>query len=147
MSGSVDVTDVLDKYFETLNIDKDDRMKRRRALSRAYQQRSFEIEHYWKRATYFWGFQIAIFAAFGFLWREITGPDDKSAEWLPVAALLTVLGVLTAVGNYLAARGSRFWQKNWEAHIDALEGDIEGHLHKTIWLHNGRASFSVSRLN
>jgi hypothetical protein len=42
------------------------------ALTRAYLLRDFEIEHYWKPATYFWAFQVAIFAAFGLLWREPT---------------------------------------------------------------------------
>jgi hypothetical protein len=139
------------KYLRTLNIEENDNVntvKLRRALHRAYELRTFEIEHYWKRATYFWGFQIAIFAAFGLLWRELAGSTSGSASvWNPVAILLGGLGVLTAVANLLSARGSRFWQKNWERHIDALEREVEGNLHKTIWLRGGKVSFSVSRLN
>jgi hypothetical protein len=133
-----------EKYFQTLKIGETETAKLRRALHRAYQLRTFEIEHYWKRATYFWGFQIVIFAAFGLLWREIS---DHNSNWLPVAVLLCGLGVLTAVSNLLSAKGSRFWQKNWERHIDALETCVEGNLHKTIWLREGKVSFSVSRLN
>jgi hypothetical protein len=129
------------RYFETLKAN--DLSKRKRALNRAYQLRTFEIEHYWKRATYFWGFQIAIFAAFGLLWK--TDYDSKSSSLITVA--LSGLGVLTAAANSLSARGSKFWQQNWERHIDMLEDDIEGRLHKTIWLPEGKISFSVSGTN
>ena len=115
-------------------------------MARAYELRTFEIEHYWKRATYFWGFQIAIFAAFGFLLREIS-TKGSSTGWHPVALALAGLGVLTAWASYLSARGSKFWQENWERHIDMLEDKIEGRLHKTVWLDRGKSSFSVSRIN
>ena len=114
----------------------------RAALSRAYELRTFEIEHYWKRATYFWGFQIAIFAAFGLLWKQPAAND-----WSPITVALAGLGILTGVANALSARGSRFWQENWEHHIDMLEDTIEGRLYKTVWLDNGTISFSVSRIN
>jgi hypothetical protein len=112
------------------------------ALARAHLLRSFEIEHYWKRATYFWAFQVAIFAAFGLLWRQPAAND-----WSPITVALAGLGVLTAVANTLSARGSRFWQENWEHHIDMLEDTIEGRLYKTVWLDKGTVSFSVSRIN
>lgn len=128
------------RYLKTLGLDKAKAEQLGKALNRAYELRTFEIEHYWKRATYFWGFQIAIFAAFGL-------KDFSGANLNPVAVALSGLGILTAVANYLSARGSKFWQKNWERHIDMLEDDIEGRLHKTIWLSNGKAEFSVSRVN
>jgi hypothetical protein len=49
--------------------------------------------------------------------------------------------------NYLSASGSKFWQENWESHIDMLEDEIEGRLHKTVWLQNGQTRWSVSRIN
>ena len=53
------------------------------AHKRAYALRNFEIEHYWKRATYFWAFQVAIFAAFGLLWKH---PD--ASDWGPITVAL-----------------------------------------------------------
>jgi hypothetical protein len=132
-----------DRYFNTLSIKYDEIAKRRRALNRAYALRTFEIEHYWKRATYFWGFQIAIFAAFGLLSKRDTAP----IEWGIIPVALSGLGVLTAFANSLSASGSKFWQQNWERHIDMLEDEIEGRLHKTIWLPEGKASYSVSGIN
>src|SRR5271154_2713773 len=88
------------------------------ALKRAYALRNFEIEHYWKRATYFWAFQVAIFAAFGLLWKASETP---TTEWSPITVALAGLGILTAFASALSAIGSRVWQDNWEKHIDMLE--------------------------
>ena len=136
------MSELRDQYFATLKIGETDTLKRRRALNRAYALRTFEIEHYWKRATYFWGFQIAIFAAFGLLWRA-----QAENSWGLITLALALLGALTAVANLLSAYGSKFWQENWELHIDMLEDEIEGRLHKTVWLSEGKVSFSVSRVN
>jgi hypothetical protein len=140
----VPVTDEL--YHDTLDIAgsmPDQRVKRKRALQRAYQQRTFEIEHYWKRAGYFWGFQLAIFAAFGLIWKDVGGPQ----QWGPLALALSSLGILTALANWLSALGSKFWQENWEKHIDMLENEFEGRLYKTVWLSDGKRQYSVSKVN
>jgi hypothetical protein len=139
------VTELRERYFHTLGFEPNGASAKPRleaALARAYQLRSFEIEHYWKRATYFWGFQIAIFAAFGLLWKA-----SSTDEWNAVTIALAGLGFLTAVANSISARGSKFWQQNWEHHIDMLEDAIEGRLHKMVWLRDGGVSFSVSRVN
>lgn len=133
-------------YRDTLNVageEAEQRLKRKRALQRAYQQRSFEIEHYWKRAGYFWGFQLVIFAAFGLIWKEVGGPQ----QWGPLALAFSSLGVLTALANRLSAGGSKFWQENWEKHIDMLEDEFEGRLYKTIWLPDAGWQYSVSKVN
>lgn len=152
------MSDLRKQYFKTLKLSdpddigtKDDGGRTPKliaSLNRAYELRSFEIDHYWKRATYFWGFQIAIFAAFGLLWK--TSDIDacqSSSGWIPISVALSGLGVLTSFASYLSARGSKFWQDNWEYHIDMLEDNLEGRLHKTVWLDNGKRSFSVSRIN
>jgi hypothetical protein len=133
------------KYFNTLGFSEDNESKRGKALDRAYQLRTFEIEHYWKRATYFWAFQAAIFAAV-FAALGLRNPN-AATDWGPITVALSVLGLLTAVGHSLSARGSKFWQENWEKHIDMLEDKIKGRLHKTIWLPEGKVSFSVSEVN
>lgn len=131
------------RYFATLGLNAE-KPRLEAALDRAYQLRSFEIEHYWKRGTYFWGFQVAIFAAFGLLWKD---GATESSHWHPVTVGLAALGFITALANRLSALGSRFWQRNWEKHIDMLEDEITGRLYKTVWLDNGAIGFSVSRIN
>ncbi len=125
------MSELRNRYLRTLGLDSAETEKRRLALKRACERRDFEIEHYWKRATYFWAFQVAIFAAFGLLWGR---PGAAAGDWSPITILLAALGILTAVTNALSVRGSGFWQQNWESHIDMLENEFEGSLYKTVWL-------------
>jgi hypothetical protein len=114
------------------------------ALARAHELRKFEIENYWKRATYFWVFQLAAFTLLGLIWPQILdpkGPLQPTALMIPAG-----LGSITALVGLLTAKGSKFWQENWEAHVDALEGDVEGRLTQIIFVKRWSA-FSVSRVN
>lgn len=115
---------------------------RKSALDRAHVIRMFEIELYWKRATYFWVLQAAVFAAFGLIWKEV---DASKWDLIPVA--LGCLGVLTALAGWLSSLGSKFWQANWEHHIDMLEDEFEGRLHKTAWVGPMGVRWSVSGVN
>lgn len=112
------------------------------ALTRSHQIRQFEIELYWKRANYFWLLQAAVFAAVGLTWKS-------TSNGVPVAVpvVLSALGVLTAFAGYLSALGSKFWQENWEHHIDMLEDDFEGRLHKTAFVGSKGVQWSVSGTN
>jgi uncharacterized protein involved in tellurium resistance len=148
--GYKNVSKIRGRYLKALDRKRNDALeddalekeRTERALKRAYELRTFEIELYWKRATYFWGFQIAIFAAFGLIWK-----GNSASVWGPITLALAGLGILTALANCLSARGSKFWQENWEKHIDMLEDDHEGSLYKTVWLDEGRRGYSVSKIN
>jgi hypothetical protein len=56
------------------------------------------------------------------------------------------IGVITGLAGYLTARGSKFWQKNWEAHVDLLEDETKKRLTHVI-LCRDAPQFSVSRIN
>ena len=116
--------------------------KRKAALGRAHEIRQFEIELYWKRATYFWVLQGAVFTALALTWRY---SSPALSPLIPVA--LAALGCVTAFAGYLSARGSKFWQENWEHHIDMLEDDFEGRLHKTAYVGKDGIAWSVSGVN
>lgn len=134
-----------DKYFKTLSLPingSDSNVAHKDALNRAYSLRNIEIELYWKRAGYFWGYQIAIFAALGFVLKDFS--ENKSNM---ICLMISGLGVLTALANVLSARGSKFWQGNWEKHIDLLEDKFEGKLCKMVWFEDGLLSFSVTKIN
>jgi hypothetical protein len=64
---------------------------------------------------------------------------------VPVA--LAALGLLTSAAGWLSAQGSKFWQENWERHIDMLEDEFEGKLHKTAWVGLMGVRWSVSNIN
>lgn len=118
------------------------REARKSALDRAHVIRMFEIELYWKRATYFWVLQAAVFTAFGLIWKEA-----DASKWGLIPAALGCLGVLTALAGWLSSLGSKFWQANWEHHIDMLEDEFEGRLHKTAWVGPMGVRWSVSGVN
>jgi hypothetical protein len=111
------------------------------ALNRAHELRKFEIENYWKRATYFWSFQAIAFVVLGFFLKDGEFPQSMQILQLPAS-----IGAISGYVGYLSAKGSKFWQENWESHVDMLEEKIEGRLTQTIWS-DGKKSHSVSGLN
>jgi hypothetical protein len=138
-SGAAVESDPRKIYLETLNLRGTKKKKAREtALQRAHEIRQFEIELYWKRANYFWLLQAAVFAAVGLTWRS----DAGLPGYVPVA--LSSLGFLTALGGWLATQGSKFWQRNWEHHIDMLEGEFEGDLYKTVYISSSGVRWSLS---
>ena len=130
-------------YLTTLSLDDpNQKVSRKSALERAHDIRKFEIELYWKRSNYFWVLQGAVFAAIGFAW------DNRASAveiFLPV--LLAGLGLLTAWAGYLAAQGSKFWQRNWEHHIDMLETEFEGNLYKSVYVGPSGMKWSLSGMS
>lgn len=119
-----------------------------RALAYATDIRKFEIELYWKRATYFWTFIGAAFAGYALTYKQPTAHEP----WLSL--LFSSLGLVFAFAWYLVNRGSKFWQNNWERHVDLLEDLTLGSLYKTIAIDissnnplTAAGSFSVSKIN
>jgi hypothetical protein len=116
------------------------------ALDRAHELRKFEIENYWKRSSYFWVFQFAAFTLSGFVLNILKASNGGlDAAGLDLLLIPAVLGAATALVGLRTARGSKFWQENWEAHVDALEPLVEGRLTQVIVGKSRRAS--VSRIN
>lgn len=118
------------------------------ALKVALDTRKFEIEMYWKRATYFWAFIAVSFAGF----FALVNKDNPEYKYVLV---ITIIGWLFSISWYLVNRGSKFWQENWEWHVDYLEDEINGPLYKTVinpdnvrFLNlNKRYPISVSKIN
>lgn len=120
--------------------------RQKEALNHALDIRKFEIDTYWKRATYFW----ALIAASLVAYFAIEGKAEHRAT-----LIVTCLGALFSLGWYLVNRGSSSWQRNWEVHVDLLEDEIIGPLHKTLinrhrqsfWDLAGPYPYSPSRIN
>jgi hypothetical protein len=116
------------------------------ALKQALDIRKFEIELYWKRATYFWAFIAISFAGYFAL--------QKDADFANIY-IVSCLGFLFSLAWYLVNRGSGAWQRNWEGHVDLLEDEITGPLYKTLinrrtykWWHLAEPyAYSPSRIN
>jgi len=123
------------------------------AFKVALDTRKFEIELYWKRATYFWAFIAAAFVGFG---ASQSSPDKDFLSFF-----LSSLGFVLSLGWVFANRGSKQWQENWEHHVDHLEDKVTGPLFKTTlprakpggvreWVGHilvGPSAHSVSKIN
>ncbi len=130
-----------------------------KALNLAHDIRKFEIDLYWKRATYFWTFIAIALAGY------VTVLGSKDIPYIEKGdALLTCacVGVVFSVAWYFVNRASKFWQENWEKHVDLLEDEVLGSLYKTVlsdeglWTKDGNPRFwplgaaypfSVSKIN
>jgi hypothetical protein len=121
---------------------------REKVLNVALDVRKFEIELYWKRTTYFWTLITATFA--GYFVLKNAAPKHPGSIFM-----ITCIGLVLSLSWYLANRGSKYWQENWERHVDVLEGEFIGPLYKTTLSHGqfGLARlldgfpFSVSKIN
>lgn len=108
--------------------------KEEKALIQALDIRKFEIDLYWKRAAYFWTFIGATFA--GFIAVEASSASNKQ----DLAIILANLGFVFSFAWFCANKGSKFWQENWEKHVDVLEDNVTGPLYKVVLSRNTNAS-------
>lgn len=90
-------------------------------LHKAYQFRDFEIDMYWKRAQYFWGFLAVIYAGYFLL------VSSEKRDLLPKEyELITCsIGSLLSFAWYLVNRGSKRWQEHWEQMINKYEKELD----------------------
>lgn len=130
-----------------------DKEKTRAALNLALDTRKFEIGLYWQRFAYSWALIAAAFAGYFAILSAEKLPDKEY-----FAFIVSCIGLTFTWAWFLINRGSKFWQENWENHVDSLENEIVGPLYKTI-LHRpanrpfierhimGPQAISVSRVN
>ena len=118
-----------------------------KALATALDIRKFEIELYWKRAAYFWAFIVAALIGYTSTLKE--GLDKTAA---PI--FFANMGFAFSFAWLCINRGSKFWQGNWEKHVDLLEDNVQGPLYKVIAFEAPRKfkilkafPFSVSKIN
>ncbi|MDE1330439.1 hypothetical protein [Vibrio aestuarianus] len=82
--------------------------------------RNFEIELFWKRSVFFWGFIASAFVGYA------TVAKDS-----PVLAFaLACFGFVCSIAWSLVNRGSKYWQENWESIVANIEDEITGELFK-----------------
>lgn len=118
----------------------DEKTSEEKVFETANDCRKFETTFFWQRGTYYWAFILASFTAhFACLGNFF---DEKAISFsaiknLPDFSLLTL--AVTAFFCFffswswvIVNKGSRFWQQNWENHIDALEKEAVGHLFRIV---------------
>jgi hypothetical protein len=98
------------------------------AFKQASDIRKFEIELYWKRAGYFWALIVVAFAGY----FSILGSDQAHMpSKFFLSFIVGTIGFVFTFAWYLVNRGSKYWQENWENHLDLLEDEVTGPLYKT----------------
>ncbi|WP_191014333.1 hypothetical protein [Treponema zioleckii] len=116
------------------------------AYKKACECRDFEIDLFWKRGTYFWAFILASFTAhFALFSLVFSNSEEKSANEISLKVICNLPGLalfglaVTAFFCFffsylwvLVQKGSKFWQTNWERHIDNLEEYVTGKLFDCI---------------
>ena len=99
------------------------------ALEKAHEIRKFEIELYWKRTAYIWTLIAAMFA--GYCIMASKPPIAHSYTHIYLIFIAST-GFVFSFSWFLINKGSKYWQENWEFHIDSLEDNITGPLYKTV---------------
>jgi len=136
--------------FETL--DKDSKLLKA-AFDQVSDIRKFEIELYWKRATYFWALIAIAFVGY----FSILASEQMPNKYF-LALVVSCVGFVFTFAWFLSSRGSKYWQENWENHLDLLENNVTGPLYKTLLERpchinaaekyvTGPLSMSVSKIN
>lgn len=126
---------------QPLDVSKASPAQKEQILKYAAEVRKFEIERFWQRSLFFWGFIGAAFVAYA----QLSGKDGLSF-------LVACFGLICSVAWTLQNRGSKYWQEAWEAKVESVENDVLGvHLfsnreplqRRGFW---GAGTFSVSKL-
>ncbi len=121
--------------------------------------RDKEIDRSWERGKYFWAFILASYTAHFSIYGMIFYGDKFTKSCSTVTGYLGVLkqtpyfiklsllitsflALFFCVSWVLINKGSKFWQKNWEAHVDMLEEGVSGALYKTYLNTEDETEFS-----
>lgn len=140
MPKTFDDSKYFEKVFDSNKIDKTTYKKMKSAFKLAHDVRKFEIELFWKRGTYFWAFILGSFTAYFVTFDKILGKQrfcySSLMAFSPLAKIvlliLACLIFIFCLSWVFVNKGSKFWQKNWEAHIDVMEDIFSGKIYKTI---------------
>ena len=110
-------------------------------LDISIQIRNFEIDLFWRRSLFFWGFIASAFVGYAAL---------RDSDLRIVVACF---GMICSAAWTLSNRGSKYWQESWEIKVERYELPTIGELFATeeseqldrgCWL-RGR-KYSVSKL-
>ena len=152
-----DVLDSISQYNngyddeENTTISSTNEKRSKLALEKALDIRKFEIELYWKRAGYFWVFIATVFTSY-----FVVVSGDKTENDLSI--ILSALGLFLSLCWFFVNKASKYWQENWEKHVDLLEDNYIGPLYKTTLVSDTKlyeefirplkpSKYSVSKIN
>jgi hypothetical protein len=129
--------------------------KQEEALKVALDIRKFELDLYWKRASYFWILVAATFLGYTSI---IQSDRISDVDRVVLTLVISCIGFILSFAWFLVNRGSKCWSRKWERNLDLLEDEVIGPLYKiqhenldeNDWLKNIfkiPLDFSVSKIN
>lgn len=139
---SISPKEYVDSLVDNLSYDEKKKAKIEKAYDVVSDIRKFEIELFWKRATFFWAFIAAIYTAYYHVLTKIYFIDNHYNHGSIPLIVLASLGLFFCFSWLLSSKASKHWQENWENHLDLLEDEVTGPLYK-IYQAN---SYSVSNI-
>lgn len=89
-----------------------------KAFDVAHDNRKLEIQLFWQRSLFFWGFVAAALVGYGAAYNA------KSDLQLLFALFGLVCSVVWSAGN----RGSKYWQEYWENKVNLLQHYVTGNI-------------------
>ena len=139
------------EYKNLINPTPQDPEDWKNTLSKAWEIRNFEIDLFWKRTGYFSVLVGALFIAY----YTIVGQSSSANNQEFYKIIISFLGFMASLVWFLSNKGSKFWQENWELHIDCIEKlSKQNKIHSLVLSKNnkrldllGAYEFSVSKLN
>jgi hypothetical protein len=135
-----DLTKVSEKEYLDQFVNTRTKEEIEKTYQKAWESKNIEVENYWKRANYFWAFQVASFTGY----VAILGSGDTYKNNPQILYFVICIGLVTSCAWTFINIGSKTWQRHWEIHIDMLEDKVTGPLYKTV---TERKTFSVSKIN
>ena len=130
-------------FVDNLSYDETKKNKLEKAYNVISDIRKFEIELFWKRATFFWAFIAAIYTAYYHVLTKIYFIDNHYTHGAVPLIIFAALGLFFCFSWLLSSKASKHWQENWENHLDLLEDDVTGPLYK---IYQANSSYSVSKI-
>jgi len=111
------------------------------AYQTAHRIREFEIELYWRRSAYLWAMQAALIGILAYLFTtgdthtkfEDWGITTSTQPTLQSLSAALGISILAFVISWLWAgmiSGAKFWQNNWERHVDILGTELGQNLYQ-----------------
>ena len=91
--------------------------QKEKILEYAADVRKFEINLFWQRSLFFWGFIGAAFIAYASFHES----NEKELR-----AIIASFGLICSIAWTLQNRGSKYWQEAWEQKVRAVERDVLG---------------------
>ena len=124
--------------------------------------RDKEIDRFWSRGLYFWGFITASFAAYMAVFILALGQNVNGAQNALcmqnilamsftsklVLFVLAFICFIFCLSWQLVHKASKYWQESWEKHIKYLEDGYIGRIYDS-WIikKDGKCPFSVKAYN